>query len=106
MIDVQKAFFGGYDVQQFAKWQLRYGDAGLSSNIIIPKLEPRGLSTDRKLAIFPRVILAHPADAESFARRHVRKEGNFTSVIYDSLIATVDNEHWLKQRHSLVEVFM
>jgi len=36
----------------------------------------------------------------------VRKEGNFKAVLYNSLIATDDNEHWKKQRRALADVFM
>lgn len=101
----QKYFLGGMDVFAFAKWQRQYGDSGLSSNIVVPKIQPSKPGSSKRI-IVPRVILANPADAERVARMHIRKEGNFKNILYDSLIATDDNEHWRKQRDILTEAFL
>ena len=54
---------------------------------------------DVKLAV--RVILADPADCERVCRIHLMKEPTFHPVVYDSIISTMDTEHWRKQRGHL-----
>ena len=51
------------------------------------------------------MIVANPADAERIARRHTQKDGSFNPILFDSVIATQDNEHWREQRKALSEVF-
>jgi cytochrome P450 len=92
----------GTNIFSFADWQLRYGSNGLSSNIIIPQV----LNYMNPPTVRPRVILSDPEDAARISRNHVRKEGNFKSVLYNSLIATDDNEHWQKQRRELSDLFL
>lgn len=95
---VDLAMRRGTDVYLWAKWQLEYGDRGLASNIAVPVL------IQQKAAA--RVIVADPEDAERIARTHVRKDGSFEPILFDSVIATVDNEFWRVQRQHLAEVFM
>lgn len=104
--DVQKAFQLGGDVFQFASWQLRYGDLGLSSNIAVPSISTVGYGEGVQLRFAPRVILAHPADAERVSRIHVRKEGNFEPALFGSIISTTDNDDWREQRKCLSEAFL
>lgn len=103
---VGQLFQTGTDVFQFARWQQEHGDAGLSSNIIVPMILGVGVGTSREFEVKSRVILAHPDDCERIARTHVRKEGNFEAVLYDSIIATTDDDHWRRQRKHLSETFM
>merc|ERR1719341_1019582 len=56
--------------------------------------------------VIGRVIIGDPEDAERLSRVHVRKEGNFELALFDSVIATTDNERWRDQRDHLSEVFL
>mmetsp|Transcript_117991 Transcript_117991/g.252000 ORF Transcript_117991/g.252000 Transcript_117991/m.252000 type:complete len:601 (+) Transcript_117991:59-1861(+) len=96
----------GTDIFRYADWQMRYGDRGLGSNIFAPKLQVLGTGAAQRRVILPRVILGDPADAERISRTHVRKEGNFESILLGSVIATTDNEAWQQQRRHLAEVFL
>lgn len=96
----------GRDVFQFVQWQLEYGDAGLSSNIVAPLLGISGMAPNDTSKVKPRVIIADPADAERIARMHVRKDGNFEVVLFDGVISTTDNDSWRQQRAGLAEVFL
>ena len=96
-------------MQLWAKWQLEYGDRGLSSNIVVPcygspgqrsELAPDGFGAD---GLF-RVIVAEPADAQRIARSHVQKDGGQTPILFDGIISTTDNAHWRAQRKALSEV--
>jgi len=104
--EVQRALVAGTDVFQYADFQLRYGDRGLSSNIVVPMVATVGFGPTVARRFIPRVILADPSDAERISRTHVRKEGNFENIIYDSVISTRDNEHWQAQRKHLAEAFL
>eukprot|EP00928_Gymnodinium_smaydae_P061412 TRINITY_DN45493_c0_g1_i1.p1 TRINITY_DN45493_c0_g1~~TRINITY_DN45493_c0_g1_i1.p1 ORF type:complete len:625 (+),score=92.39 TRINITY_DN45493_c0_g1_i1:246-1877(+) len=102
----------GRNVQLWADWQMKYGDQGLSSNIVVPNFASSGFTVSQKLGSESgvkdhfRVIVANSDDAERIARIHVRKDGSFHPVLFDSVIATSDNEHWQQQRRALAEVFM
>jgi len=102
----QMGFLIGNDVQLWAKYQLEHGDQGLSSNIAVPFILAKGQGTDRKFYAGVRVIVANPSDAERIARTHVRKENNLQGVLFDSIISTTDNEHWINQRRHLAEAFL
>jgi hypothetical protein len=52
------------------------------------------------------VIISNPEDAERIARIHVRKEPNFTPIMYGSIISTIDNEKWKMQRSGLAHAFL
>jgi len=104
--EAQRAIVAGRDVFQYAEWQLKYGDRGLGSNIVVPTVASIGYGAKMQRRFIPRVILADPVDVERISRTHVRKEGNFEHVIYDSVLSTTDNEHWRKQRAHLSEAFL
>jgi len=106
LVDHQVAQIAGYDIFLYAHWQMLYGDRGLSSNIVVPKVQMFGLGMKSYQKVIPRVILADPEDAERISRTHVRKEGNFEQVLFDSVIATTDNDVWKEQRRHLSEVFL
>merc|ERR1719453_1982055 len=96
----------GHDVFQYARWQEKYGDRGLSSNIVIPTISVKGFGTQTARTLAARVIVSDPADAERLSRTHVRKEGNFEPALLDGVIATTDNEFWKQQRAHLSEAFL
>jgi len=104
--DVQRVWGMGGDVFQFASWQLQYGDSGLGSNIAVPSISTIGYGDGVQLRFSPRVVLAHPEDAERVSRLHVRKEGNFEPALFDSIISTTDNDKWREQRQCLNEAFL
>lgn len=97
----------GWNVQLIAEYQLKYGDRGLSSNIIVPTLE---FGSDGLVAGGPKVVcqvvVAEPEDAERISRVHVRKDGSFEPILFDGVIATTDNDHWRRQRAHLAEAFL
>jgi len=102
----QMNFLSGGDVFLWAKYQLEYGDQGLSSNIAVPLVLASGQGSGRNLFAGSRVIVANPSDAERIARTHVRKENNFEGILFSSIISTTDNDHWLNQRRHLAEAFL
>lgn len=53
-----------------------------------------------------QVLLAHPDDCERIAKRHIRKQPNFTPFLFQSIIATTNNDHWRTQREHLNGVFL
>jgi len=96
----------GANVHLLAEWMLKYGRRGLSSNIVYPTTTNHGMGMNPKLCAIARVVVGDPRDAARLARTHVRKEPNFRPVLFDSVIATPDNEHWRRQREHLVEAFL
>lgn len=96
----------GYSMFQYMKWMQEFGDAGLASNIAVPFMSMHGSGSKMRRVAGCRVLLGNPADAERISRTHTRKEGNFCPVLYDSVIATEDNEHWQAQRRHLAEAFL
>eukprot|EP00930_Biecheleria_cincta_P059218 TRINITY_DN44978_c0_g1_i1.p1 TRINITY_DN44978_c0_g1~~TRINITY_DN44978_c0_g1_i1.p1 ORF type:complete len:617 (-),score=92.27 TRINITY_DN44978_c0_g1_i1:36-1886(-) len=107
----------GIHTQLYAEYQQRYGDHGLSSNIVVPCVfvhsdvskvvpgSPDNTWSGDMLRVGCRVIIAHPDDAERIARIHIRKEPNFGGFM-DSIISTTDNEHWREQRKHFSEAFL
>jgi len=92
------------------KWQARAAEIDPEAakdtdgvNLVMPIITftmeaPPGLSE--------MVVLNDSEDAARVARRHIRKQPNFTPFFFQSLIATTDNDHWRKQRNHLNEVFL
>lgn len=75
----------------------------LSINIVHPGI----LGSDSAPPKFAnRVILANPKEAERIAVQHVKKQPNFTPFLFQSLIATTDNDHWARQRKFLTQSFL
>ena len=72
-------------------------------NFVIPVLVP----SDSEMPFFQNsVILSDPDDCQHIARAHIKKQPNFSALLFQSLIATTDNVHWAKQRNYLNEVFL
>mmetsp|Transcript_66841 Transcript_66841/g.169538 ORF Transcript_66841/g.169538 Transcript_66841/m.169538 type:complete len:636 (-) Transcript_66841:52-1959(-) len=109
----------GDHLQLYAGYQQRYGDRGLGSNIAVPTLVvhsplstagPEAAAVPSRVSgdifrVVCRVLVADAGDAERISRMHVRKEPNF-GVFFNSVISTVDNEHWRAQRDQLTEAFL
>ena len=98
----------GKDYLKWVQWQEQYGDAGMATNLVIPKVqfgrdEISGEATDPYVAHL--LVLSHPDDCERIARIHVRKQPNFTPIMFGSVISTMDNDHWRNQRENLVTAF-
>jgi len=106
LMKAEKANVQGWNVNLFAEWQCKYGDHGLSSNIVVPGFVQQGSGLETKAQLTSRVILADPSDAERIARIHTKKDGSFEGLLLDSVISTTDNEHWQRQRRELTEVFL
>mmetsp|Transcript_15004 Transcript_15004/g.31422 ORF Transcript_15004/g.31422 Transcript_15004/m.31422 type:complete len:622 (-) Transcript_15004:275-2140(-) len=96
----------GYSMFLYMRYMQQYGDAGLASNIVVPQLTFYGTGSEMKRELCSRVLIGNPSDAERISRVHTRKEGNFCPVLYDSVIATPDNEYWQEQRRHLAEAFL
>jgi cytochrome P450 len=80
-----------------------YANDARSINLVFPTL----MASDNEMPYFTNtVILSHPDDCERIAKAHIKKQPNFTTVFFQSLIATTDNVHWAKQRSYLNEVFL
>ena len=92
----------------WSKWQQQAKEAGEdedpeSVNVAMPIIT---FSMESAPFQSESVIINDPEDAMRIARRHVRKQPNFTPFFFQSLIATTDNEHWRRQRNHLNEVFL
>ena len=92
------------------KWQAQAAEIDESAredpdgvNLSMPIIT---FSMESRPTISEMVILNDAEDAARVARRHVRKQPNFTPFFFQSLIATTDNKHWRKQRNHLNEVFL
>jgi hypothetical protein len=85
------------------EWQEQYGDAGLSSNIVIPHI-----ARDRETGnwLTEKVMLSDPDDCIRIARAHTQKQPNFQLFMGDSVISATDNKVWLPQRKHMVEAFL
>ena len=72
-------------------------------NFVVPTLTP----SDKEMPFFQNsVILSDPDDCQHIARNHIKKQPGFSAILFQSLIATTDNQHWAKQRNYLNEVFL
>lgn len=74
-----------------------------SLNFVLPRIQT---SADEPPFLASVVVIADPEDASRLARRHTKKQPNFTPLFFQSLIATTDNSHWRTQRTHLNEVFL
>ena len=78
-------------------------DDVMGINTVIPRI----IAADEMMPWLDNVVLIGDADdAARIARIHVKKQPNFTPFLFQSLIATTDNEHWRRQREHLNEVFL
>merc|ERR1740123_1931226 len=72
-------------------------------NIAVPRI----IASDTEPPYLQYVVLiSDKDDAARIAKNNVKKQPNFTPILFNSLIATTDNEHWRKQRDHLNEVFL
>lgn len=106
LLEVATADAQGYIMFLYARYLQQYGDRGLASNIVVPNLTFYGMGSKMTRQMCARVIVSDPRDAERISRTHVRKEGNFCPILYESVIATTNNEHWQAQRQHLAEAFL
>ncbi len=72
-------------------------------NIVVPTLMSSDDETPFKTNM---VILNNAEDCLRIAKNHVKKMPNFSSVLFQSLISTTDNDHWKKQRSFMNEIFL
>ena len=74
-----------------------------SINFVIPRV----MISDSELPFLCNcVIVCNPEDCARLAKNHVIKQPNFTPILFQSLIATTDADHWKKQRNHLADVFL
>jgi len=91
----------GSDHLLFEKFTRKFGDKGLSSNIVIPFLN----FYNKTPTIQDLVIINDPEDSRRIGTKHVKKMPNFLPVMHDSIISTTNNEHWKSQRSDFVSAF-
>eukprot|EP00943_MAST-04B_sp_MAST-4B-sp1_P006557 g6557.t1 len=72
-------------------------------NIVVPTLMSSDDETPFKTNM---VILNNDQDCLRIAKNHVKKQPNFSSILFQSLISTTDNDHWKKQRSFMNEIFL
>jgi cytochrome P450 len=103
LLEIAEAASSGQSHTQWMDWQDEFGDAGLSSNIVLPHV-----SRDRLAGAYltEKVILSDPDDCIRIARAHTEKEGNFQMLMGDSVISARDNSAWLEQRNHMTQAFM
>ena len=95
----------GSDHVLFEKYSKKYGDNGMSSNIVIPFLNIHEFQSNKYPKIKDLVIINDPDDAERISSQNVRKMPNFKPLLHDSIISTTDNDHWKNQRKELTSAF-
>lgn len=102
----------------------KYGKQGASSNIVIPAVGAHASATALKrrthslcyacLQVVPPVrgkekmprisnivLVVHPDDAERLSHEHVQKNSRFNLAFGDSIIGTMDNKEWRRQRSAM-----
>jgi len=94
---------------KFAEWQLEYGNS-MATNIVVPSVVVKRENGDEGRLAPPfiryEVIIGDPEDARRIARVHIRKQPNFNVAFYSSIISTLDDEYWRKQREQLLPAFL
>ena len=72
-------------------------------NFVVPNL----MSSDDESPFICNIVMLNDAeDCERIAKNHLKKMPNFSSVLFQSLISTTDNDHWKKQRSHMNEIFL
>ena len=74
------------------------GDLGMSTNLLLPYLDPYSLKKDKKNVIRDVIIINHEDDAERIASKHLKKMPNLKVLLYDSIISTTNTANWSRQR--------
>ena len=103
-IEYNRSLAKGNNHLKINEYQENYSDMGLSSNIQIPIIE---MVEDTQMPILRDLfIISHPEDCKQIAEHNIKKLPNFKPIVADSIISTVDNDHWKIQRHLLNEGFL
>ena len=116
-IEMVEADSRGINYLKLSELIEKYGTCGDYSNIILPTLidipsaefnsgSKMLLPGKDKSFIGQVVILSHPEDCYDIAKRHVKKQPNFTPLLMDSIISTTDNDNWRKQRDHFTQAFL
>ena len=117
LLDLLIADSKGLNYLKISEMINNYGTEGDYSNIILPiiidvpntkfKNGSKFLIPEKtKSYIGEMIILSHPDDCNDIAKRHIKKQPNFTPLLMDSLISTTDNDHWREQRNHYTEAFL
>ena len=90
-----------------------YGDY---SNIILPTIidKPIAKFNSGSDMLIPgegelcrsNCVTISPEDCYDIAKRHVKKQPNFTPLLMDSIISTTDNDNWREQRNHFTQAFL
>ena len=95
----------------------KYGTCGDYSNIILPTIidKPVTKFNSGSDMLIPEqgesyigqiVLLSNPEDCIDIAKRHVKKQPNFTPLLMDSIISTTNNDNWREQRDHFTQAFL
>ena len=95
----------------------KYGTCGDYSNIILPTIIDKPIAKfnsgsdmlipgEGESYVGQIVLLSHPEDCYDIAKRHVKKQPNFTPLLMDSIISTTDNDNWREQRNHFTQAFL
>jgi cytochrome P450 len=88
----------------YKKYQLQFGDDGLSSNLLVPYYDTTS-TTNKDTNITSLIIINDARDAERLVNKHIKKMPNLKPLFYDSIISTTDTEHWGCQRKKYQAAF-
>ena len=119
LTEIFEAGQGGTYHNKWMEWQEQYGEAGLSSNIVVPHLA-RALPSPAHgefqvdgrpgikggVWLTEKVMLGDPEDCIRIARTHTQKEPNFQLLMGDSVISAIDNKAWRDQRNHMTQAFL
>tara|TARA_Y100000816_G_scaffold256967_1_gene210826 strand:- start:2060 stop:3763 length:1704 start_codon:yes stop_codon:yes gene_type:complete len=116
-IEMVQADSRGINYLKLSELIEKYGTCGDYSNIILPSIIdiPSAQFNSGSKMLIPGqdksfighvVILSHPEDCYDIAKRHVKKQPNFTPLLMDSIISTTDNDNWRKQRDHFTQAFL
>lgn len=105
---------GHLKIKQYVE---EYGTSGDCSNIIVPIIiDTPNIELDsgsmligpgnKESMIGEMIILSNPDDCFAIAKRHIRKQPNFTPILMDSIISTTDNDNWREQRDHFTQAFL
>ncbi len=103
--EINNEMKSGKDHILYQYYQEKYGDLGLSTNILIPYLDIYDLKKGKPPEIKELIVISHEEDSDRIASSHVNKMPNFKPILLDSIISTTDKKHWKSQRNDYVEAF-
>ena len=105
LIHINNETLNGRIHQLYEQFQKKYGDSGLSSNILVPYLDSYALKNEKKNVIRDLIIINHEDDAERIASKHLKKMPNLKLLLYDSIISTTNTATWSNQRKNFGVAF-